>query len=427
MPTYFGTDGIRATEKEFTEDFLRKISFGIAALGGKKLVIGRDPRVSGKFIETVMSKALCEAGAKVFLAGMVPTPTLAYLTKEWNCDFGIMLSASHNPPEYNGIKLFNSEGEKVSAEIETAVGVYIDNPKKVSGKAGLVKEKDGVQDYIDYLLKEVKPDLKGMKIVLDTSNGATSDIAPKLFKAAGAEVIAFATSVSGKDINVNCGATCPEFLTAKMKETGASLGFSFDGDGDRVFCIANGKALNGDHLMYVHAKDMKKRGKLVKNAVVGTIMSNMGTEKAFERAGIKLVRTGVGDKLVFREMEKEGYNIGGEESGHLIFTDYLRTGDGCIAALLSAKLHKKSPLDKEDDIVEYPKVSDKVKCTPEGVKRFNESKEIQNYLAKINGKCRTVVRPSGTEPIIRILVEGEDAAEIKAVAANLKRYIEQRL
>ena len=425
---HFGTDGIRALGKVFNAEYLEKILGGIVTLDNcKKVIIGRDTRVSGKAIEQKMAQLLSAKGVDVVIAGIVPTPTLAYLTKFLGCDYGIMLSASHNPPEYNGVKLFNAEGEKVSEAIELACEEYIDNPYPIPDKKGSVSQYSGANDYINYLLDKIKPDLKGMKILLDTSNGATSVVADKLFYDAKADVTVINNETNGININRNCGATVPECLLNAMKGKDYDIGFTFDGDGDRVMCVAGGKILNGDHLMYVHSKAMLKEKKLKGNAMVGTIMSNLGTEKACEKAGIKLVRTGVGDKMVFREMEKNNYNLGGEESGHIIFMDYLRTGDGMLSALLTAVLHKKQPIDTLDDIVECPSVSDFVMSDKAGMENFKSSKVIKEFLQSLEKKCRTVVRPSGTEPKIRILVEAESLSEARAIADKIKETIYENI
>ena len=424
---HFGTDGIRNKSEVFTEEYLRLISLGIAYLPDcKKVVIGRDPRMSGPFMENVIAKVLKDNGVHVLLAGMVPTPCLSYLTKRYNCDYGIMLSASHNPPEYNGVKLFARDGSKVSGEVEKKVEEHIDRGimllRLLHGK---IEEVDGADAYIDYLLKRVNVSLDGMKIALDCANGATSIIAPKLFEKAGAEVHAFFTEHDGVNINCDCGATVSGTIKRIMAEGNYDLGFTYDGDGDRLMCVCKGKLLNGDHLMYVHCKDMMTRGELVENTMVGTVMSNLGTENACKAAGINLVRTAVGDKHVHREMKKCGYNVGGEESGHVIFSDYMPTGDGILASLLTAKLCKSVDISVSDDIEECPSVSDCVICDKDAMGRFNESKEIKEYLNTIGKEFRTVIRPSGTEPKIRILVESASLDKAQAKAAEIKKFIEE--
>lgn len=425
---HFGTDGIRALSESFTEEYLQKIAYGIASLGKDMTVsIGRDPRTSGPYIEEVLVRTLTKHGVNVISLGMVPTPVLAYLTRFYNCDYGIMLSASHNPPEYNGIKLFSAQGEKVSEESELQVESIIENPVIFAEKKGTLTSMCGDEEYIRHYIDLIKPDLKGVKVLMDTANGATSIIAPGLFAAAGAVVTQLKGETDGIRINDGCGATVPRFLLEEMKKGDYDIGFTFDGDGDRVMCVKNGKLYNGDHLMYVHSKALKAKGALKGNAMVGTIMSNLGTERACEKSGIKLVRANVGDKYVFREMKEHGCNVGGEESGHVIFSDYVSTGDGMISALLTACLDKETAIDTLDDIVEYPSVSDSIVCNKEAIMKFKESKEIREYLASIGKEYRTVIRPSGTEPKIRILVESEFIENARQKAQEIKDFIKERI
>lgn len=426
---HFGTDGIRCKESEFTDEYLIGIALGIAYLKDcKRVIIGRDPRISGVRLEKKLSEVISENGVEVLIAGMVPTPVLAYLTKHHSCDYGIMLSASHNPPEYNGIKLFSSNGSKVSAEVEESVERVIDSGIMLLRYSKCsITHVDGASAYIDYILRKVKPDLNGIKVLLDTANGATSTIAPEIFARAGAKVTALNTETDGININCGCGATVPSFLTEAMKKDDYDIGFTYDGDGDRVMCCQGGKLLNGDHIMYVICKDMLKRGELVENTMVGTVMSNLGTEKACNKAGIRLLRTAVGDKCVYREMELKGYNVGGEESGHIILSDYMPTGDGILASLIAAKMNLEFSLSQSDDIIECPSVTDCVMCDKEAIAKFNADEEIKEYLQNIDSSYRTVIRPSGTEPKIRILVESEDEEKAVIKAEEIKRLIEERI
>ncbi len=422
---HFGTDGIRCKAEAFSDTYLTKITLGIVNLGCKKVIIGRDPRVSGPRIEKIMSEILRSYGTEVLVAGMIPTPVLSFLTRKYECDYGIMLSASHNPPEYNGIKLFSSHGSKVAEWVEKSVEKFIDEGGELpEEKDGSIEYIDGGGEYIEYLLTEIKPDLTDMKIALDTANGATSMIAPELFRRAGATVTSFFGETDGVRINENCGATVPKTLASIMADGGYDLGFTYDGDGDRVMCVEGERIYNGDHVMYVHCKVMKEKGSLVGNVMVGTVMSNMGTEVACRKHGITLLRTGVGDKNVYREMEKHGYNVGGEESGHIIFTDYMPTGDGILASLLTAVLAKERSISSLDDIVEYPSISDCIICGKAEIEKFKGSEKIARYIENISD-YRTVIRPSGTEPKIRILVEGEDKDGAIAKCAEIKKFIEE--
>ncbi|MFW5780702.1 MAG: phosphoglucosamine mutase, partial [Bacillota bacterium] len=285
----------------------------------------------------------------------------------------------------------------------------------------------GDEDYIDFLIDKLNPQIKGMKICMDCANGATALLAPMLFSKLGAKVTALKTNTGGDDINKGCGATEPEYLLNEMKNNNYDIGFCYDGDGDRLMCVQEDKIFDGDHLMYAHAKVMKENSRLKNNTIVGTIMSNIGTEKACEKHNINFVRTPVGDKHVHREMKKSSYNIGGEESGHIIFTDYMSTGDGILASLLTAMLVKNHSLKSLDDIEEYPKAVDCYMCDKETVKKYKEDKEIKKYLDELVFEGRLVVRPSGTEPKIRILVEAKSKEIADKKANEIKEFLKGRL
>lgn len=427
---HFGTDGIRAKAEVFCKDYIEKISrAALAVRPGAKVVIGRDTRESGLDIEISLSESFLKYGGQVVVVGMTATPTLAFLTRKLKGDFGIMISASHNPPEYNGIKFFGSTAEKISDEVEQKIDYYIDNlPKECTISDNNPKEYYfGDNDYIEYLIETLKPNISGMRICLDCANGATSQIAPMLFATLGAKVDTFNKNTTGKDINEGCGATKPEFLLSKMKQGKYDIGFSYDGDGDRLMTVVGENLFDGDHLMYVHGKIMKARNQLKNNTIVGTIMSNMGMEIACENAGLKLVRTGVGDKFVHREMMQNGYNVGGEESGHIIFSDYMKTGDGILASLLTAMLAKEHSLVELDDIQEYPKAIDNYMCSKQTADKFKQDKQIQEYLSSLNFQGRAVVRPSGTEPKIRIMVEAKDKSIAESKAKEIKEFLIRRL
>lgn len=427
---HFGTDGIRAKAEVFTKDYIERIAKAALIVKPQaKVVIGRDTRESGLDIENKLSDAILKYGGEVVVVGMTATPVLAFLTKKLEGDYGIMISASHNPPEYNGIKFFGSTAEKITDETESRIDFHIDNYdslKKVSDN-NYKQYYYGDNDYIEYLTLAIKPNIKGMKICLDCANGGTSEVAPLLFASLGAEITVFNKNVTGKDINEGCGATMPEFLLKKMEKGNYDIGFSYDGDGDRLMAVSEGKLFDGDQLMYVHGLIMKKENKLNNNTIVGTIMSNMGMEVACRKAGINLVRTDVGDKFVHREMIKNGYNIGGEQSGHIIFSDYMKTGDGILASLLTAILAKNYSLKDLDDIEEYPKSTESYMCSKETADRFRQDKEIQDYLKNLKFEGRAVVRPSGTEPKIRIMVEAKDKHLAEDKAREIKDFLIWRL
>lgn len=427
---HFGTDGIRAKAQVFTKEYLNRIALATLKVKPEaKIIIGRDTRESGLDIETFLSDSITKYGGKVIITGITATPVIAFLTKKLSGDFGIMISASHNPPEYNGIKFFSGTGEKISDETENKIDYYIDNcdePDSVSHN-NYKEYYNGDNDYIEYLTKMIKPDIKGMKVCIDCANGGTSQVAPMLFASLGATVKTFKNNITGKDINEGCGATCPEFLLNEMKKGDYDIGFSYDGDGDRLMTVCDNKLLNGDHLMYVHGKIMKEKNKLNNNTIVGTVMSNMGTEIACNEAGINLVRANVGDKFVHREMIKNGYNIGGEESGHIIFSDYMKTGDGILASLLTAMLAKDYSIVELDDIEEYPKAIESYMCSKETANIFKQDTEIQDYLKNLDFEGRAVVRPSGTEPKIRIMVEAKEQKLAETKAKEIKDFLIRRL
>lgn len=428
--SHFGTDGIRGKATVFSNQYLRKIA--LAALSVKRnafVLIGRDTRESGLEIEKRLSEAFLDYGGRVCLVGIVPTPTLAMLTKKLGADFGIMLSASHNPPEYNGVKFFSSTGEKVSDEVERQIEEYIDSPM---ASIGIRKHEAeyfyGDEEYINFLIEKVSPEIRGLRVLLDCANGAAASIAPKLFTMLGAEVFAMNTETDGRNINVNCGATHPEVLLEEMKKGGYDIGFTYDGDSDRVMAVCNGKIYNGDQLLYAHARHMKEKGTLSKNTLVCTVMSNMGYENACKEHGITFLRTAVGDKYVHRELKENGYNIGGEESGHLIFFDYMSTGDGILASLLTAMLLKEFDIEKVlSEVRTYPSVSDSYYCDKEKASRFFSDEMLQSYLRELRFDGRAVVRPSGTEPKIRIMVEATATAEAEKYTKEIKDMIMRRL
>lgn len=424
---YFGTDGIRALTKKFTGKFLTEIALGIACLPDcARVIIARDPRIGGENMGDVLSKVFSDSGVEVLSAGMIPTPCLAYLTKFARCDYGIMLSASHNPPEYNGVKLFNREGGKVSRETESAVEKNIDDAAvPPARRLGAVIKYDGAENYLSFLLSTLKPDLGGIRVFLDAANGATSILAPELFRRAGAAVFCANTALDGASINKGCGATHREFL--KSRAEGFDIGFAFDGDGDRAIAFEGDKIRDGDHIMYCHCRDLMSRGELSKNTMVGTVMTNMGTQIACNKHGITLVRTAVGDANVAMEMSRNGYIVGGEESGHIIFKKYMPTGDGLLSALLTAMLHKRTPLHVLDDITEYPSVSLAIVCDEKAKDKFRRDGEIKAYLDGVDDSVRVVVRPSGTEPVIRILAEAREESSARFTAESIKKFIEGRL
>lgn len=424
---HFGTDGIRKKADEFTNEYLSRIAAATVAAKGFSVVIGRDTRESGFPIETALVDTLVTYGCTVHLLGVAPTPVVSYFAKKLSCDFGIVISASHNPPEYNGIKFFNGNGEKIDDYTEKMLEEYIDNPRKLTKT---VKQNPIIyhdpSGYIDFINEELSPTLDGMKIALDCANGATCELAPRLFASLGATVTPFNTLSDGSKINKACGSTNIDFLLAEMKKGYFDVGFAFDGDGDRVIAVKNGKVLDGDKLIYCHARAMKEKGTLTDDTVVASVMSNMGTENALNKLEIQMVRTPVGDKHILREMLSHGYKLGGEESGHVIFSSYARTGDGLLTAVLTALLCSEGGLEC-DGLVPYPVATESYYADADKMAEYRTCTAFQQYLQTVSIDGRVIVRPSGTEPKIRITVEAPDECTAKRTAREIKENLEKYL
>ncbi|MCL2629938.1 MAG: phosphoglucosamine mutase [Firmicutes bacterium] len=424
---YFGTDGIRGLNEIFTEGFLKKIASATVKLFGKNspIAIARDTRVSGRFIEETLARFLTDYGANVILLDITATPVCAYATKVLKCSAGIMISASHNPPEYNGIKFFGGNGAKLPSEAE--LERLIDCEEEIISEKGEISHADADTLYIEYILEKLGEDkpLEGLKVLLDTANGACAFVAPRLFNALGATVTVIANDTSGLWINENCGATHWENLVSAMDEGDYDIGFTYDGDGDRVMAVKCGKVFDGDHIIFVLAKHLKMNKKEEVGTVVGTVMTNYGAEKAFKQIGVNFLRAKVGDKYVYQEMCKLNSEIGGEASGHIILRKYQETGDGLLASAVVALTDKESDILMLDDIKEYPQISKDIMTTPQKVIKFNESEEIAKYLEEIKDKIngRAVVRASGTEPRIRIMVETACESEAEKTALEIRNRI----
>lgn len=430
---YFGTDGIRRKADEFDGELLRKVSAALTVSARKKtFLIARDTRISGERIEDALVREILGFGGSVVSVGMTATPVCAHLTRALNVDCGIMISASHNPPEYNGIKLFNGRGEKLTTEEEELIDGYVSQEPILSEviKEGnhIVYEGANVR-YIDDLKAVLKGvSLVGLKVVLDTANGAMSEVAPRFFRELGAEVTVINNSLNGQFINCACGATNVSALAETLAGGGYDLGFAYDGDGDRVVMIKNGRYFDGDHLMYVLARDLKEKGKLSGNTAVMTVLGNFGVEEALGRVGIRVARSAVGDKYVAELLLTEKYAIGSEASGHIIIPEYLHTGDGLLASILIAEIALKEDIALIDDIVEYPQYSENVPL------KNADAAEITEKLAALNlaevlktSGVRLLVRKSGTEPVMRVMTEGKSAESaelaLKTVSAVIKSIV----
>ncbi|EPZ39182.1 phosphoglucosamine mutase [Anoxybacillus ayderensis] len=423
MGKYFGTDGVRGiANSELTPE----LAFKIGRFGGyvltkdkerPKVLIGRDTRISGHMLEGALVAGLLSIGAEVMRLGVISTPGVAYLTKVLGAQAGVMISASHNPVQDNGIKFFGPDGFKLSDEQEQEIEALLDSeedtlPRPIGKDLGQVNDYfEGGQKYLQYLKQTVDEDFSGIHVALDCAHGATSSLATHLFADLDADVSTMGASPNGLNINEGVGSTHPEALAAFVKEKGADVGLAFDGDGDRLIAVdENGQIVDGDQIMYICAKYLNEQGRLKHQTVVSTVMSNLGFYKALEAQGIKSVQTAVGDRYVVEEMKKNGYNLGGEQSGHIIFLDYNTTGDGLLTALQLVNIMKvtKKPLSElAGEMKKYPQKLVNVKVTDKQEAIANE--EVQRVIREVEeemaGNGRILVRPSGTEPLVRVMAE----------------------
>ena len=427
---YFGTDGIRGKSDIFTEEFVHKIIFATHdVLKLKKVVIARDPRVSGKTIEDYILSALASCGVESVLVGMTATPILAFATKELDADVGIMISASHNAPEYNGIKFFDRFGAKISTETEILIDERIDNAFMRAYKPVKAVFKEVENKYVSYIKSRLKPDLTGLKVIIDTANGATSLIAQKLFMKLGASVKAICCDVSGERINVNSGATHIESIVEECKSADYDIAFSFDGDGDRIIAVKNDVIYDGDDIIYLITRYLREYCNFTISSVVGTIMSGRGIEEALVDKGINFIRTDVGDKFVIEKMNELTAQVGGENSGHVIIKPYQNTGDGLLVAVILAIIARLGLFELLYDVKKYPRYTRDFIVTEEEKKAFLSSHEIPTYVERMSRKTgsRIVVRASGTENKVRIMCEGEYNLDIENVSTDIKSIIRREI
>lgn len=448
MGRLFGTDGARGiANKELTCELAMNIGRAAAMVltdsnnKHPKIIIGKDTRISSDMLEGALIAGLCSVGANVVSLGVVPTPAVAFLVGKYKADAGIMISASHNPHEFNGIKIFSGDGYKLpdalEEQIEAIVLDKVEEAKLVLGKdVGSVSvAENAVKDYIDHIKSTVPFALNGMKVALDCSNGSASRTAQRLFTELGAECHMLFDQPNGININHDCGSTHMEKLISYVKEHSLDAGIAFDGDADRCLAVDDkGNLVDGDFLMAICAADLKSRGKLAKNAVVGTIMTNMGFNKFCEDNGMKFVSTKVGDRYVLEDMRREEYNFGGEQSGHIIFLDFATTGDGQLTAaqLLSIMKRRQAKLSSISTLMSrYPQVMINVTVSSEGKLHYYTDNKIKEAIEQakniLGNKGRIIVRPSGTEPLIRVMVEGENHDEIQHLAQDVADLIKERL
>lgn len=440
---YFGTDGIRGKvgTAPITPDFMLKLGWAagkvFAREGRSKIIIGKDTRISGYMFESALEAGLSAAGVDVLLLGPMPTPAIAYLTRTFRCNAGIVISASHNPYYDNGIKFFSEQGTKLPDDIEHAIEAQMDMAMTTVEAAELGKARrieDAAGRYIEFCKGTVSGDLqlKGLKIAVDCANGATYHIAPKVFRELGAEVIEIASSPDGININEDCGATATRLLERVVVAEQADLGIALDGDGDRLIMVDHkGASVDGDELLFIIAMEMQRKNQL-KGGVVGTLMSNFGLEQGLKQAEIPFVRAQVGDRYVMAELAEREWFLGGESSGHLICRHLISTGDGIVAALqilramadTGASLHVlKSAMGKMPQTMINVRLSEKVDVI--------SSPAVQAAVADIESRLgdrgRVLLRPSGTEPLVRVMIEGDDAVWVESLCKELAEAVKQAL
>jgi phosphoglucosamine mutase len=439
----FGTDGVRGTAGEYPLDRETVARLGAAlvrSLGGGpglRFVVGRDTRESGEWIERELARGVRSQGGEITSAGVIPTPAVAYVTRAMGFDAGFVISASHNPFRDNGIKIFSGRGEKFTESLERRIETIVaDRSWHVDGSADVpVGHTNVVDAYIAHALLSF-PDphrLGAFRMAIDTANGATTTVAPRLFRDLGYQVEVLSAQPDGRNINLGCGSTHPEHLAKAVVDSGCRMGVAFDGDGDRaIFADAQGRIVDGDAVLLMCGRHMKAQGRLEGNAVVATVMSNIGLEIGLRESGIDLVRCAVGDKYVMEEMVNRGLSLGGEQSGHIIFSEHLFTGDGAATALQVLRLLADTGRELADlasQLVTYPQVLVNVPVREKkdlaAVPAVAEA--VQGIEQRLSGEGRLVVRYSGTEPLLRVMIEGKDLHEIQHWAASLAATVREHL
>lgn len=444
MSRLFGTDGVRGVaNSELTPELAFNLGKAGAYVLSKEVekplfLIGMDTRISGDMLESAIVAGIQAVGGDVIRIGVIPTPAVAYLVKYYGADAGVMISASHNPFEYNGIKFFNKDGFKledgVEDEIEDIIVRHVDVNSHITGKKlgrSQQAEENALGLYAKFLESTVDVDFKGKKIVLDCANGASYQVAEKVYKALGAETVVIANNPNGVNINLDCGSTKPEALQKKVVEEDAFMGMAFDGDADRLIAVdEKGNLIDGDRLMCIAATMLKEDGVLTKNLLTATVMSNLGLHKYLEKHGIEVDVTGVGDRYVLEEMRKTGSIVGGEQSGHIIFLNHTTTGDGVLSSLQVLRAiiksgKKASEVSQEIEI--FPQVLVNAKVKNENKEIFVEDAEVASKIKEaenaLSGEGRVLIRPSGTEPLVRVMIEGMDIDKIQAMAEDIADLI----
>lgn len=443
MGKYFGTDGVRGiANKELTPELAYKLGRAAGYILTKdeekpKVVIGRDTRISGHLLETALISGLLSIGVEVLRLGVITTPGVAYLTTATSAHAGVMISASHNPVADNGIKFFGRDGFKLTdeqeAEIERLMDAEDNMPRPTGGGVGVINDYfEGGQKYLSFLKDTVDNDFEGMQIALDCANGAASSLATHLFADLEADIYTIGSSPDGLNINDGVGSTHPEKLQEFVLEKEADVGLAFDGDGDRLIAVdEKGNIVDGDKIMFICAKHMNNKGELKNSTVVSTVMSNIGFYKALEENGMRSDKTAVGDRYVMEEMRRGGYNLGGEQSGHIIFLDHITTGDGMLSALQLVNVMKetgKKLSELAGEMITYPQVLNNVKVTNknEAMSHPDILKEIEAVEKELGDDGRVLVRPSGTEPLIRVMVEAPTKEQCEKYADQIAAVVKQQ-
>jgi phosphoglucosamine mutase len=443
IPKLFGTDGVRGTAGRYPLDHATVRRLGAALVrssasgSGMKILVGRDTRESGGWIEAELAHGARGEGAVVTSAGVVPTPAVAYLTRTEGYDAGVVISASHNPFEDNGIKVFSGRGEKFTERVEREVEAMVDDRSwdVAGGTPAPVQHVNLVGSYLDHLraILNDRSAFAGFRLAIDCANGATTTVAPDLFASLGFDTVVIGNQPDGRNINLHCGSTHPQLLAEQVRHSGARMGVAFDGDGDRaIFVDHRGQVVNGDAVLLMCARQLQRENRLKGNAVVATVMSNIGLELALKEAGISLVRCAVGDKYVMEEMLGRGLSLGGEQSGHIIFSDYLFTGDGLCTALnvlRTVALTGRTLAELADDLVSYPQVLLNVRVREKA--DLQGVPEIAAAIARVEQRVadhgRLLVRYSGTEPLLRVMLEGRHEDEIRTWAQEIVDTVKEHL
>lgn len=448
MGKLFGTDGVRGIANT---ELTGRLAYELGRAGAyvltketshtPKILVGMDTRISGDMLEAALTAGICSVGAHAVLAGIVPTPAVAYLVRKYKLDAGIVISASHNPVEYNGIKFFNSEGYKLRDELENMIEEIVlsdrdDLPKPTGEFIGTKSvAEEALDDYIDFLTASGKVKFNGIKVAIDCANGASYKAAPIAILNLGADLCIIHNEPNGNNINLNCGSTHIDSLKKLVVENGADIGFAFDGDADRCLAVdENGELIDGDKILAICGLYLKENGKLSGDTVVGTVMSNMGLSVMGKKYGINIEQANVGDRYVIEKMLEGGYCLGGEQSGHIIFHEYNTTGDGIITAIqmltvLKVKGVKASELANVMDV--YPQVLVNAKIKNEYKNTYMNNEEVSTAVhsleKKFEGDGRVLIRPSGTEPLVRVMIEGTDIEQMQRDAEELAAIIEKNL